>query len=267
MCLNFNYWCQGQCASFFNQKVWQDAKAAVATATTDLNTANSAVTAAEKALTDAQDEAAKLVSKCRCSASKLLEKTLTEMNANAKVANTKAWKEAAHMLCVLDGNPEDLCSVPTMPTVKAVEVSDKVQKACNFVETVTKDDFISDGTYGGQKFSLSVMKSKAISGDDVSEYTAYCKSYGLLPVGCGTSEYDCQKEMGKGNCVSVPNGWNCNALTDMRRKIGTEKRILAFCTTGAKKVCRHFLYTSGPTGAGFPDAFESQEQYPVCGKF
>ena len=109
----------------------------MATATTELNTANGAVAAAEKALTDAQDEAAKLVSKCRCSASKLLEKTVTEMNANAKVANTKAWKEAAHMLCVLDGIPEDSCSVPTMPTVKAVEISDKVQEACDIELTVT----------------------------------------------------------------------------------------------------------------------------------
>jgi len=258
---------EGQCTSFFNQKVWQDAKAAVATATTELNTANGAVTAAEKALTDAQDEAAKSVSKCRCSASKLLEKTVTEMNANAKVANTKAWKEAAHMLCVIDGNPEDSCSVPTMPTVKAVEVSDKVQKACGIEGTVTKDDFISGGMYGGKKFSLTVMKPKTFASDDVSGYEAYCKSVGLLVVGCGTSSYDCQKVRGKGNCISVPAAWSCNSLSRIRSNIGTEKRVVALCTTGDTG-CSKPMYSDGPTGgSGYTDTFKSQEQYPVCGKY
>ena len=101
--------------------MWQDAKKAVATAATDLQTAIGAVTAAEKALTNAKKEANTMVQQCRCEAGQKLHDAFKEMNASAKAANRKAWKEAAHILCVLDGKPEDSCSVPPLPTVKAVE--------------------------------------------------------------------------------------------------------------------------------------------------
>jgi hypothetical protein len=261
---------EGQCSSFFNQKVWQDAKAAVATATTELNTANAAVTAAEKALNDAKLEAAEMVAKCRCSANALLEKTLKEMNEDAKVANTKAWKEAAHMLCVLDGTPEDSCSVPVLPTVKAVEVSDKAKEACGIEFTVAKDSFVSGGEYSGKKFSLSLLKPTSFSVEAADggahEYATYCNSFGLLPVGCGGTTYkshDCQLQQGEGKCISVPDTCGCNAMRPMRNAMGiTNKRVLAYTSNGKKS-----LYTSNGYHDNDYHPKSGTKYYTICGKF
>jgi len=120
---------ENQCGSFFNQKVWTDAKAAVATATTELQQAVQAVTDAEQAVKAAQAQAEKLADECRCKVKNLLEKALEDMNFGAKAANTKAWTEAAHMLCILDGNTGK-CSVPALPVVKPVSISDAVANSC-----------------------------------------------------------------------------------------------------------------------------------------
>jgi hypothetical protein len=127
---DFNELTENKCGSFFDKQVWKDAKAAVAKATTELQQADQAVTDAQQAVRAAEAQAETLADECRCKVKNLLEKTVEDMNSGAKAANTKAWNEAGHMLCVLDGDSGDKCSLSALPVVKPVSISDAVANSC-----------------------------------------------------------------------------------------------------------------------------------------
>jgi hypothetical protein len=121
---------EGQCGSFFNSQVWQDAKNKVNAAQTAYDTAVAEANAAAKAVTDAKTAAAELVKTCLCNTKKSLDDAVTNMNADAKAANTEAWNKAHHMECVLDGKTTDNCDVPPLPMVEPVAYGDGVAGAC-----------------------------------------------------------------------------------------------------------------------------------------
>jgi hypothetical protein len=151
---NFKYTdlTEGQCGTFFNSQVWQNAKNKVNAAQGTYNTKSSEATAAAKAVEDAKTEAAKLVKKCKCDTKTNIESTMENMNANAKDANTKAWNKAYHMECVLDGKTTNNCNVPTLPTVQPVPFGDGVEDACgsqNAGEDVAGTDVKCGGWTGG----------------------------------------------------------------------------------------------------------------------
>merc|ERR1712205_122138 len=95
-----------------------------------MDKAQGAVAQAKKDLADAKATAAKMVATCKCNVKKLHAKTITDFNSSVNAANMKAWKLAAHLVCVLDHKTTNQCTVPTLPTVKAVTLDAGVSTAC-----------------------------------------------------------------------------------------------------------------------------------------
>merc|ERR1711977_590081 len=127
---SYNTLTEGQCGTFFNSAVWKSAKASVAAAKSAMDKAQGAVAQAKKDLADAKATAAKMVATCKCNVKKLHAKTITDFNNSVNAANMKAWKLAAHLVCVLDHKTTNQCTVPTLPTVKAVTLDAGVSTAC-----------------------------------------------------------------------------------------------------------------------------------------
>merc|ERR1711959_394214 len=127
---SYNTLTEGQCGTFFNSAVWKSAKASVAAAKSAMDKAQGAVAQAKKDLADAKAAAAKMVATCKCNVKKLHAKTITDFNSSVNAANMKAWKLAAHLVCVLDHKTTNQCTVPTLPTVKAVKLDAGVAGAC-----------------------------------------------------------------------------------------------------------------------------------------
>merc|ERR1712167_36120 len=127
---SYNTLTEGQCGTFFNSAVWKSAKASVAAAKSAIDKAQGEVAQAKKDLADAKATAAKMVATCKCNVKKLHAKTITDFNNSVNAANMKAWKLAAHLVCVLDHKTTNQCTVPTLPTVKAVTLDAGVSTAC-----------------------------------------------------------------------------------------------------------------------------------------
>jgi len=121
---------EGQCGTFFNSQVWQNAKSKVHSAQTTYNTKVAETKAEAEAEVEAQAEAAKLIKECKCKAKMALDNALDTMNANAQADNLKAWNKAYHMECVLDGKDTNNCHVPALPVVKAMPYGQGVENSC-----------------------------------------------------------------------------------------------------------------------------------------
>merc|ERR1712178_410418 len=92
---------EGQCSTFFNQQSYKNTKSAAASAKKKAEQAKGALDNAKKELKDAKEAAKAAVNKCMCDVKK--------KHADAKDANTKAWKKAADVRCLLDGTPMSKC--------------------------------------------------------------------------------------------------------------------------------------------------------------
>jgi len=269
---------EGKCGSFFNQKVWKDAKAAVATATQELASAAAAVTPAKKAVETAEAAAANLVTECQCKAKTLIDKTLETMNAGAQSANTKAWNEGAHMLCFLDGKSEDSCSVPALPVVKPVKLSDQVLGACYYTKTWSDPKVTTGGkVQSGRKFTLFQMQTANFAvGEsrnyESDKYAKVCTDAGLLPVGCGSSPYDCAKDFqGGGKCISMPQSWSCNVNLHSASNPAKMQNPMYLCdgkgqgsACGSTPTGKAVLYGAGATGSG---GYQGGSFNAICGKY
>ena len=216
------------------------------------------VAGSEKALTEAKVEEAKMVLQCRCKAKQLLDKTLNEMNASAQAANTKAWKMAAHMMCVLDGKSEGSCSVPALPVVKPVKLSDQVLKGCLNTKTMTKTKPIktwSDPNYrtggkvqSGGKFTLYQLPKADFTSDDSDKYAKMCTDAGLLPTGCGSWDmwvpYDCASYFkGGGKCISMPASWNCHVRIEASANMQDGPVYLPYTIPAGKATIAMYSYS------------------------
>jgi hypothetical protein len=123
---------EGQCGTFFNQQSYKNAKSAAASAKKKSEQAKGALDNAKKELKDAKEAAKDAINKCQCDVKKKHADTLKKMNDDAKAANTKAWKKAADVRCLLDGTPLSKCKASAIPTVKAVKLTAATQAAdCN----------------------------------------------------------------------------------------------------------------------------------------
>jgi len=120
---------EGQCSTFFNQQSYKNAKSAAASAKKKAEQAKGALDNAKKELKDAKEAAKAAVNKCMCDVKKKHADTLKKMNADAKDANTKAWKKAADVRCLLDGTPMSKCKATAIPVVKAVKLTAATEAA------------------------------------------------------------------------------------------------------------------------------------------
>jgi len=260
---------EGKCGSFFNQQVWKTAKTAVTQATNTQNHARMNQKAAEKALANAKIEAARLVRKCKCNTKKLLKKTRTDMNNKARAENTKAWRQAAHLQCVLDGKQNmNNCPVGTLPEVKPVKLEESVEKACYQEWRSTGNYRVINAAGQNVKFTLySLPEMKGWVNNDPnwkSRYIKVCKDEGMVPVGCGTRvswpTYDCRATQRANNCMGLPQGFKCNAIDSARRITNFKGNLIGYYTNGEGYNSNYFYTTDGPPST-------SQKYHPLCGKY
>jgi len=257
---SFKQLTEGKCDQFFAQKVWKDAKQAVATAKQNYNNAKAKVKTATSAIETATNAALEMVQMCRCKALTELQKAVQTMNNKGKSAYSESWTKAAHMECVLDGKSPNQCTVPVLPVIKMVTVSKDVLGSCNYDGTWNSGELTTGGKVNpGKKFTLYQMKPQKFKKNDREKYAAFCAKSGMLPVGCGTSNYDCAA---KSSCISMPDSWSCNMMAPLCKATGFDKKgtCLGYCTTGFKG-CDGSLYTDK---SSYP---EGQSFNPICGKY
>ena len=97
--------------------------------------------------------------------------------------------------------------------------------------------------------------------DDAQGTTQYidtCMQNGLLPVGCGTFSYNCDKARHNDEpCIPMPDSWGCNMMSQLNANTGWGNNIVAIQADGSDT---SYLYK--PNGS--PSS--SQTLQPVCGK-
>ena len=109
-------------------------------------------------------------------------------------------------------------------------------------------------------FTLYLMEAATGFSDNAQGTTKYidtCKQNGLLPVGCGTTSYDCDKNRYYGEpCLPMPASWNCNMMSYLRDNLGWGNNIVALQADN-----RHgYLYKPNGNPSG------GENLRPVCGK-
>jgi len=113
----------GQCGSFFNQAVYKNVATSVKSAKAKVDMAAGSLTALQKAYDAAVADQKAAINKCHCDVKKLQKATLEKMNSDVKVANSKLYKKAADLRCLLDGTPASKCKVGAIPVVVPVNVT------------------------------------------------------------------------------------------------------------------------------------------------
>ena len=97
--------------------------------------------------------------------------------------------------------------------------------------------------------------------DDAQGTTQYidtCMQNGLLPVGCGTFSYNCDKNRYNDEpCIPMPDSWGCNMMSQLNTNTGWGNNIVAIQADGS-----YTSYLHKPNGS--PSS--SQTLQPVCGK-
>merc|ERR1711988_734482 len=130
---------EGSCSIFFNSKTYTDAKAKRTAAKTKLDKAKGAKSTAETELQSAKDKQQAKAEKCACEVKDMHVAKLGDINKDVEAANIKAWTQAYHLKCVLDGTKASDCKVPPVPKVKAAKLSSFADAAKCSIEGHLKD--------------------------------------------------------------------------------------------------------------------------------
>ena len=97
---------------------------------------------------------------------------------------------------------------------------------------------------GNLPFALYLMNATTGFANDqegINHYINLCKRNGLLPVGCGTSYYNCDKNRFNDEpCIPMPESWDCNMMQAMKSNTGWGNNIVA--SYGDSIVSDSFLY-------------------------
>jgi hypothetical protein len=123
---------KGECSQFYSSSAYTAAEKKVNEAKNKKTQAAGKVTQAKKSVTAAEQAAKLAVKDCNCNTYKAHQKALQAANEKVKAANTKAWTEAAHLECVLQGKAMNQCTVPALPKVKATTLAKGIDAgSCN----------------------------------------------------------------------------------------------------------------------------------------
>merc|ERR1711985_7889 len=226
---SYNTLTEGQCGTFFNSAVWKSAKASVAAAKSAMDKAQGAVAQAKKDLADAKAAAAKMVATCKCNVKKLHAKTITDFNSSVNAANMKAWKLAAHLVCVLDHKTTNQCTVPTLPTVKAVtldageieklglcKVDDWTDEECQCKSTIPGSNLFGSGKCRtGRSKNVGIWVTYPDGTDGYAVYSGvqnhWCKkgNFNINPSYVGGMMKNCNglHFLTDNSCKSLPMAW------------------------------------------------------------
>ena len=91
-----------------------------------------------------------------------------------------------------------------------------------------------------------------------TKYIDMCKQNGLLPVGCGTFSYNCDRyRVNDEPCIPMPDSWDCDMMDQLNTNTGWGNNIVAIQNDGSGKG-----YLLKPNGT--PKSTENLK--PVCGK-
>jgi len=120
---------KGNCAGFFGSSAWTEAEAKVNAAKDALDKAKGSAKTAADEVTTMEEAAKEAVKKCKCDAYTAHEAALKASNEKITTANKDAWTKAAHLKCVVAGTALDKCTVPPLPAVKAVTLSEGVDNS------------------------------------------------------------------------------------------------------------------------------------------
>ena len=91
-----------------------------------------------------------------------------------------------------------------------------------------------------------------------TQYIDMCKQNGLLPVGCGTFTYNCDKHRYNDEpCIPMPDSWGCSMMAQLNTNTGWGTSQVAIQTDGSST---NYLYK--PNG----NPAYSQTLQTVCGK-
>ena len=117
---------------------------------------------------------------------------------------------------------------------------------------------------GNLPFTLYLTKATTGFSNDqegVDHYINLCKRYGLLPVGCGTSRSNCDKNRFNDEpCLPMPESWSCNMMWKIKSATGWGSDIVAI---NADNSPSKFLLKPG----GFDQKPNGNENLQaVCGK-
>ena len=113
---------------------------------------------------------------------------------------------------------------------------------------------------GNLPFTLYLMEAASGFSDTaqgIKHYIDTCTRNDLLPVGCGTSKYNCDRNRYNGEpCLPMPKTWGCNMMSPLKTNTGWGNKIVAFLSDGSDGE----LYKPN----GNPN--ENENLQAVCGK-
>ena len=114
---------------------------------------------------------------------------------------------------------------------------------------------------GNLPFTLYLMNATTGFANDqegINHYINLCKRNGLLPVGCGTNNCNCDKNRFNDEpCLPMPESWRCNAMTKIKSTTGWGSNIVAILADNTRS---YFLYKPDD----YPNGNENLQA--VCGK-
>ena len=96
--------------------------------------------------------------------------------------------------------------------------------------------------------------------EGVDHYINVCKQNGLLPVGCGNENFNCDKNRFNDEpCIPMPESWSCDWMTKIKSNTGWGSNIVALMADNNSKYTQ-LLYKPGTRPNG------NENLKAVCGK-
>jgi len=106
---------KGNCNTFFSSYNYKKVETKVQNSKKELTAAKTRLVTAKKGLETALANAKRLRNKCYCKARKAFEVLFKTLSKRLVDGQTKAWKRAYYLLCVLKGTSQNKCTVAPLP--------------------------------------------------------------------------------------------------------------------------------------------------------
>jgi len=109
---------KGHCNTFFSSNNYKKVETKVQNSKKKLTAAKTRLANAKKGLKTALENAKRLRNKCYCKARKAFDLLYRNLSRRLVEGQTKAWKRAYYLMCVLKGTPQKNCPVAALPKLK-----------------------------------------------------------------------------------------------------------------------------------------------------
>merc|ERR1712196_699774 len=114
-----------------------------------------------------------------------------------------------------------------------------------------------------KEMKKQVEESVKNDANSKSRYLKICKDEGMVPVGCNEywKSYDCGGKQGRNNCMSLPQGFSCDAIRFARSVTKFKGNLIGYWTNGDIYSGSYFYTTNG----GVPT--QDRSFHPLCAKY